>query len=127
MLAPERGRNIYAGCTLGDDDESKQLFKEFHCVVQDESLADLKQAKQAVAAAQAALAAAAAVTAAQSQDAIPSNGRDPVKGRSRLCRRPPSTGTSTQPSQSWQGIDANNGQGVSAAPTVTMPGWQSHD
>lgn len=74
--------------------------KELCCVVQDEALADLKEAKQAVAAAKAALAAAAAETAAQPQDGGPSTGRDPQKGRSRLCRRAPSTGTCTKPSQS---------------------------
>ena len=61
-------------------------------VLQDEALADLKEAEQAVAAAKASLATAATVTAAQASEAGPSSGQARQRGRSRLCRRAPSKG-----------------------------------
>lgn len=61
-------------------------------IVQDEALAELEDAKEALEAAQAPLAAATAKAQEQVPETQPDKGKQPIQGRLRLCKRTQSKG-----------------------------------
>lgn len=68
------------------------MLKRSFSTMQDEALAELEEAKEALDAAQASFAAATAKAQEQVPETQPDKGKQPVRGRSRLCKRPPSKG-----------------------------------
>ena len=82
-------------CSCGFCQVFPCMLKNSFSTMQDEALAELEEAKEALDDAQAIFAAVNAKAQEQVPETQPDKGKQPVRGRSRLCKRPPSKGKDT--------------------------------